>query len=175
VLCILVFCGGALTGCGERFEAVNSKLIDHLRSANVQWDEDTTGSPAAIRVRQTSAGPIVHVSLDASSQWRLIRNEAFAVNAKAGDLQIWHLRLLLPTRDAEAVSLLLDDKRLPGWNRPAAPVARSWFYSFGGFLKTGLFLALPPDETPDSLHLSVEFPPSDRLLLDLLGEHGSKT
>lgn len=164
---------GAIVGCGGARERRSESLIEALPTAQLHWDQQGGEEGTGLQIVPRPGGPIVQVSLGAEENWTEVKDAASWMRPGPEDVKVWSLGLTLPSVDPEATSLLLDGRPLETWNRPAAPRAHSWFYAAGGFLKTGLYLALPSEETPSQLDLAVQFPPSERLLLDLLGPGGN--
>lgn len=161
-----------IAGCGRPREQRSLSLIEALPSAQLHWSQQSGEQGTGLRIVQRPNGPLVQVSLGSDQNWGEVKDAATWMRPGSQDVKVWSLGLMLPSVNPQATSLLLDGQPLESWNRPAAPQPHSWFYAVGGFLKTGLYLALPSDETPSKLDLAVRFPPSERLMMDLLGPGG---
>lgn len=142
-------------------------LLERLDQATVRWIGGDAPI-AGVELVPGAAGPMIALPLQAPHDW------SRAIPKGEGKLRTtslvgWMLSIDLPTDRPDAVRLRLSGGSLPTWGWPQEPEPFGAFYSDGGFLGTGVYLALPEHVDPSSLQLEALFPPRADLLRDLLG------
>ena len=144
------------------------RALDRVGEMRLEWEPAAVGM-AGLALEAGPQGARIRAALDAPGLWSGWNAAGSWIARRAGKLAVWHFSAALPTSDPASVELTARARRLGPWRQHGKAPRYGWFYSTGGFLARGLFLALPPGERPEALGLDAVFAPSRRLVLDLAG------
>jgi arylsulfatase A-like enzyme len=169
-------------------------LLEHLDAATVELtqastqqeqhegeeNEDSPQNGGTGQARQSSSlhreadGRIlVHADIGARRAWQKLPSEvAKRMGVDHPKQTGWYLALPLPTNYPDAVETWRAAERLERWQRQLSAPPFSAFYQPGGFVREGLYLALPSAVDPAELRLAVRFRPTAAALANQLAAQG---
>jgi arylsulfatase A-like enzyme len=103
----------------------------------------------------------ISVTLSSPAGWQPMPVErARGLGLEDEALTGWYLDVVLPTDDADGVVLASPHRELGRWQRPNHPEPFAAFYQPGGFIREGVYLALPRKMHPRDLELRANFHPT---------------
>ncbi len=162
-----------MQGCRDEPQfSRTQRLLDGLDSARLELAGETSGGAHGELV-EVDGALLVTTDLPRDLDWEQLPPDPASVGAPLGNQVAWRAELPVPTSNPTGLVMESPERPLARWRQGARPAPWSYFYSPGGFVGQGLYLALPPGLKPDGLELSLRFEPTTPLLIEHLSHHRS--
>lgn len=145
-------------------------LLERLDTARLYRAGELLPSPDET---VTSGDLRISLELETSQKWKPMRPtlaRAFGLDDET--LAGWYLDLSLATDEANGVRLASPSREFGHWQRPLPPTPFSAFYQPGGFVRQGIYLALPLKLHPRNLQLRAGFRPTPSARIEHLAASG---
>jgi arylsulfatase A-like enzyme len=148
----------------------NPFLLERLDTARLYRAGELLTSPD----ESDASGDLrISLELDTSRKWKPMRPElARSLGLDNEALAGWYLNLNLATDDPDDVRLASPRQDYEHWQRPLPPKPFSAFYQPGGFVRQGIYLALPIKLDPRDLQLRADFRPTPAARAEHLAAKG---